>query len=133
MAQPRLELSDPRSATVFYDDRYAQGYMEEWSEEKKRRIAEVVSALRLPTRGRALDFGCGNGVLTDVLRRALPPGWEVVGTDLSAVALENARSLHPGCTFAEAHFSRGRRWAVRSRLHAPRPRARAPRARGRGA
>jgi SAM-dependent methyltransferase len=101
MAQPRLELSDSRSATVFYDDRYAQGYMEEWSEEKKRRIVEVVSALPLPMRGRALDFGCGNGVLTDVLRRALPTGWDVVGTDLSAVALENARLLHPGCVFVE--------------------------------
>ena len=101
MAEAKTEeLSDPRAAQAFYEDRYAHGYMEEWPDEKKRRIAEVVGALGLPPSGSALDFGCGNGVLTDVLRRALPPGWSVLGTDLSANAVKNARERFPGSAFA---------------------------------
>lgn len=82
----------------FYDQRYASGYMDEWPEWKKRRIREIIGALALPATGAALDFGCGQGVLTDVVREALP-GWSIYGTDLSPNALRAARARFPSCTF----------------------------------
>lgn len=93
------DLYDKAAAVEFYQERYAHGYMDEWPIEKKRRIFEVVRALELPGNGEAIDFGCGNGVLTDVVRQALPPAWRVYGTDISAIAVENARRRHPNCTF----------------------------------
>jgi trans-aconitate methyltransferase len=83
----------------FYDDRYEHGYMEAWPEDKKRRIAEVIRNLPLPQRGAALDFGCGNGTMTAVLRSALPPGWTVHGCDISSVAVRMASESLPDCKF----------------------------------
>lgn len=65
---------------------------------KVRRIVETLSAMGLPQRGVALDYGCGNGALTDVLRKSLP-GWEVFGTDLSATAISSAATRYPECAF----------------------------------
>jgi SAM-dependent methyltransferase len=59
--------------------------------EIRRRLA----AGDLPTRGTALDLGCGSGVNTLLLAEH---GLEVVGVDLSATAIEQARrraSGHP--------------------------------------
>ncbi|HEX6164386.1 MAG TPA: methyltransferase domain-containing protein, partial [Vicinamibacterales bacterium] len=86
------------SAVRFYDQRYANGYMRDWPDWQKRRIVKLVRELNLPPTGRALDFGCGQGVFTDVLRAALP-GWTICGTDLSGSAIEAARSRFPGCSF----------------------------------
>jgi len=49
--------------------------------------------------GRALDFGCGAGRLTQALRRHFA---EVVGVDFSPPMIERARELDPtgSCTFA---------------------------------
>jgi SAM-dependent methyltransferase len=96
------DLHDPTAAAAFYEERYARGYMDMWAREKMERIGEVIGELDLPATGTALDFGCGNGVLTDVLRQALPPGWTVFGTDISVAALENARRRYPACTFVTA-------------------------------
>jgi hypothetical protein len=55
----------------------------------------------------ALDFGCGNGVFTEVLSSALP-NWLVLGTDISQKALSRARVDVPGATFfllEEAEYS----------------------------
>jgi SAM-dependent methyltransferase len=93
---------DEQTAVQFYENRYEHGYMEEWPVEKKLRISEIVRDLPLPSQGEALDFGCGNGVLTDVLRCALPSGWKVFGSDISRVAIENARSRFPACAFSTA-------------------------------
>lgn len=106
--QKASRLYDRHTSVAFYEERYTQGYMHDWPTEKKQRILEVLSSLDLPTRGEALDFGCGNGVLTDVIRQALPPEWKVYGTDISAVAIENAKKRYPTCTFFVAndkHFS----------------------------
>jgi len=94
-------LYDEEQAVAFYEDRYQHGYMDDWCPEKKRKIQEVIRDLPLPERGEALDFGCGNGVLTEIMRQALP-GWSVYGTDISATAISNARLRYPGCRFVEA-------------------------------
>lgn len=95
-----MNLRDQRESAIFYDARYTGGYMDDWPRETKRRIAEIVKELPLPKTGHALDYGCGNGVLTEVLREALP-GWDIYGTDISPAAVKNARIRYPECNFFE--------------------------------
>ncbi len=45
---------------------------------------------RAPTAGRAIDFGCGTGVLATALAR-LQPACEIVASDVSASAVSSAR------------------------------------------
>lgn len=98
--QPKTsQLYDKHHAVAFYQERYAHGYMDEWPSEKKRRIFEVIRSLDLPAAGELLDFGCGNGVCTDVVKQALPAGWKVYGTDISGIAIENAKKRYPDCVF----------------------------------
>jgi methylase of polypeptide subunit release factors len=82
----------------FYDARFERGYMESWPEWKRLRVADLVRSLPLPESGVVLDFGCGNGVFTEVLASALP-NWLVLGTDISQNALSRARTNVPGATF----------------------------------
>lgn len=99
----KSDLFDSKVAVDYYNDRYADGYMADfWSDEHKLRIAEIICDLELPDAGLMLDFGCGNGQLTDVLRQSLPPGWDVYGSDLSSAALAMARQRFPLCTFLSA-------------------------------
>ena len=91
-------LYDPQEAQAFYEARYEHGYMEDYSAEAKQRLAELIRSLDLPAEGSALDFGCGNGVLTEVLRDALPH-WQICGAEISSIAISNARARFPGCTF----------------------------------
>jgi SAM-dependent methyltransferase len=93
------ELFDPSTAVEFYEQRYAQGYMDDWPVAKKQRVFELIRSLGLPATGHALDFGCGNGVFTEVVRQALGSGWRVTGSEISTVALENARRRYPDCRF----------------------------------
>ncbi len=81
-----------------YNDKYTSGYMEEWSPEKIAKIKWLIGKLTLPERGTVLDFGCGNGVLTEIIRTILP-NWQVYGSDLSESAIDNARQWFPECTF----------------------------------
>jgi SAM-dependent methyltransferase len=97
--QKTSQLYDKHSAIAFYQERYAHGYMDEWPIEKKRRIFEVIRSFELPDAGEALDFGCGNGVFTDVIKQALPLGWKVYGVDISEIAIENAKKRYPGGVF----------------------------------
>ena len=92
------ELYNKSTSQHFYDERYSAGYMDEWPVEKKQRVFEVIRSLDLPPHGEALDFGCGNGVFTDVLRQALP-GWKIYGTDISTVAVKNASERVSEATF----------------------------------
>jgi len=87
-----------KEAAVFYDHRYANGYMDEWPADKKNRIFGIVKKLNLPERGDALDYGCGNGVFTAVLRLALPE-WNIYGVDISSIAVDNAKKRCPDCAF----------------------------------
>jgi len=93
-----MDSNDDSNATKFYDDRYLKGYMKEWPIEKKQRVLEVINSLNLPERGDALDFGCGNGVFTDIIKQALPK-WNVYGVDVSSIAVDNAKDLHSNCSF----------------------------------
>lgn len=93
-----MDLNNLEDSKHFYDQRYSSGYMEEWPLDKKIRVAELIRSLPLPTTGRALDFGCGNGVFTAVLKDALPD-WEIFGCDISEVGLNNAKKLLPECKF----------------------------------
>lgn len=92
-------LYNKETTQAFYEERYAHDYMSSWPDEKKQRVFELIRGLDLPCTGEALDFGCGNGILTDVVRQALPSGWKVYGTDISATAIENARKRYPSCGF----------------------------------
>lgn len=103
MSPSKIEqLHDKHGSAVFYNDRYAHGYMDDWPATKKQRIQEVLLSLNLPSNGTVLDFGCGTGVLTEVIAQALP-GWSVYGTDLSTVAITTARQRYPGRQFFAAN------------------------------
>jgi SAM-dependent methyltransferase len=92
------QLYQKEEAKQFYEDRYEKGYMDEWPTEKKQRVFEVIKLLNLPESGTALDFGCGNGVFTNVLKQALP-NWKVYGSDISVKAIENAKNRFKDCLF----------------------------------
>ena len=70
------DLHNKEKAIDFYDARYEEGYMEEWDELKKSKVKEVLLQLNLSQKGNALDFGCGNGVFTRIIKDVLPQ-WEV--------------------------------------------------------
>ena len=96
------DLRDEGRAKQFYDERYQEGYMQDWwPDAKKRRVVQVLRSLGLPETGLAIDFGCGDGVFTDLIHRALP-GWEAWGTDLSDVAVGKARARFPACRFCSS-------------------------------
>jgi SAM-dependent methyltransferase len=92
-------LHDQATAVQFYQQRFSKGYMEDWPDEKKDKIAQIVRSLDLPPSGEALDFGCGNGALTELLRQTLPPGWKMYGADVSPKAIDNAKAQFPRCRF----------------------------------
>jgi trans-aconitate methyltransferase len=106
------QLSDKDVAIAFYEERYSRGYMVDWPIEKKKRIREIIEALDLPSQGKALDFGCGNGVLTEVIRQALPPAWRVYGADVSRTAIANATRQYSNCSFGVLgdHQLRGKKF-----------------------
>jgi SAM-dependent methyltransferase len=82
----------------FYESRYEKGYMKEWPIDKLQRVFEIIRILPLPESGFGLDFGCGNGVFTNILRHALPK-WKIYGCDISSNAINNAKNRFPECTF----------------------------------
>ena len=98
------DLHNIETAVEFYEDRYEKGYMEEWDDLKKDKVKEILLELKLPPNGKALDFGCGNGVFTRVIKDTLP-GWQVFGVEISSIAVQNARKRIPDCTFFEASDS----------------------------
>lgn len=93
------EIPTEKEASVrFYEDRYRHGYMGFWSSFERQRISNLVKELRLPDRGKFLDFGCGRGIFTAVIAEALP-GWEIFGCDVSETAIERAQINNPSGTF----------------------------------
>jgi SAM-dependent methyltransferase len=92
------ELSDLKASEEFYNGRYRQRYMESWPLEKCSRVSRLLQELPLPRNGCVLDYGCGAGVFTAILKSILPK-WEVHGTDISSAALEIAGERFPDCNF----------------------------------
>jgi len=92
-------MSSQKIATVtFYDKRYREGYMEDWENAKKSKIKEILNQLDLPKVGKVLDFGCGNGIFTNIIKEIFPK-WDVYGVDISPIAINNAQSRFPSCFF----------------------------------
>ena len=92
-------LHDKRESIQFYEERYSKGYMDEWDDRKKQRVFDLIQDLDPGASGTVLDFGCGNGVFTEVIQKALP-GWTVWGVDISSVAIANAKERFGECQFA---------------------------------
>lgn len=94
----QARLPDESACEQYYDQRYRAGYMDNWPDRKLERVRAILADLDLPADGTAVDFGCGNGLFTAVLRDRLP-GWRVIGLDISAAAVENAGGTVNGCEF----------------------------------
>lgn len=93
-----IQFSDRKASVDFYEKRYTAGYMGHWSSFDKDRLSELIRGLELPAHGNALDFGCGRGIFTAVIRDALP-GWKIWGCDISGEAIANAARNNSGITF----------------------------------
>ncbi len=93
-----MDLYNENDSKKYYEDSYKRDYMDEHEDVTKKRIIEVIKSLNLPDEGSALDFGCGAGVLTDVIREALP-GYIIYGTDISENAINKARKYYNKCIF----------------------------------
>lgn len=74
------------------------GYMEGWPLWKRKRVANLLKSIDLPESGKALDFGCGKGEFTAVIKNELPQ-FGVEGTDVSDEVLNFAKNESPDCTF----------------------------------
>lgn len=91
-------FSDAVEVEHFYNDRYAGSYMDDWDEERKHLLAELFQSTGVPAGSRVLDFGCGPGALTALIKSQLP-GCEVCGLDISDVAITKAARAYPDITF----------------------------------
>jgi SAM-dependent methyltransferase len=90
---------ESREFVRHYEDKYRAGYLDgSWPADKKLRLQRLIESLPLPATGTALDVGCGDGEITQVLRAALP-GWRVYGVEISSEAVAAARAHRPGCEF----------------------------------
>ena len=75
-------------------DHYADGTCRWWHlSDPSPELRQALADGWLAAPGRALDVGCGLGTEAGYLHRA---GWQVVGLDLSPVALASAASGNPG-------------------------------------
>lgn len=81
-----------------YDEWYSAEYMDDWPTQKKNRVFDLIKNMELPLNGNAIDFGCGQGVFTAIIKKALP-NWNIYGTDISKVAISKASLKNPMCKF----------------------------------
>ena len=82
-------MAGQRDMVGFNETRYASsGYTLE-SPAEKERIAKCLALLKAARPARVLDVGCGDGLITGVIKRET--GAYVIGMDASAAALEKAR------------------------------------------
>jgi SAM-dependent methyltransferase len=81
----------PSPATIgqFYPDVYRPHRTPRPTHRQRRRTRQEQLSLPLIGRGRLLDFGCGGG---SYLRRMHAQGWQVLGLDVSAAAVERVRT-----------------------------------------
>ncbi|MBL7849468.1 MAG: class I SAM-dependent methyltransferase [Cyclobacteriaceae bacterium] len=82
-----------------YDRRFSSGYLESWPAWKKARVRKILSSLGLKSgEQRGLDFGCGRGEFTRIIKDELPD-WRIDGADVSGVAVSIAHNNVPDCRF----------------------------------
>jgi SAM-dependent methyltransferase len=89
-----------------YDSRYAAGYMEDfpnlYETTRLQCMRDVLARLRangfVPET--CLDYGCGGGRWFGMLREQFPDA-RITGSDISTVALEQARERHPDAELVE--------------------------------
>ena len=87
---------DERQLSEYYDARYSGDYMEG---QPALEVLRVEQLLREAGQARGvLDFGCGRGGWVPLLERTFP-GAEIVGVDISATAVEQARASFPRHSF----------------------------------
>ena len=93
---PAADLA-ARDQQGFYDERYERGYMQGFSDLfaacRVVTVRDTLDRLRDPPR-RVLDYGCGEGRYVDVIRERFPSA-QLVGSDISHVALQHAGRRHP--------------------------------------
>jgi SAM-dependent methyltransferase len=100
------QLSPSTQQRSLYDERYADGYMRDFGHlYEHTRMLVLRGVLRdLAASGvgprTTLDYGCGGGRWFVLIRQAFP-STELIGADISRVALEHARSLHPAARLLE--------------------------------
>jgi ubiquinone/menaquinone biosynthesis C-methylase UbiE len=82
----------------FYNDRYETGYMDSWPYKKIRRIKDLIKKIHIPAGGIILDYGCGTGVFTSVLKDIFPH-CSVYGCDISENAILKSKAKYPECYF----------------------------------
>ena len=106
------DLYQKEASEKFYEERYAQKqsflkqeYMSEWGDDKKKRIYELIKSLPLLETGDVIDFGCGVGVFTEIIRQALPK-CNIYGTDFSQLAINKAKARYKNCTFIHSDDNR---------------------------
>jgi trans-aconitate methyltransferase len=72
--------------------------MNYWSSFERNRLIGLLREMNLSSSGIALDFGCGQGIFTEVIRTSLP-GWKIFGCDISRQAIDFAQQNFPGINF----------------------------------
>lgn len=100
MTKTALDIPSKESLKRHYDDRYAGDYMDAdayatWAHEglAEYRVRQTLEQVGNDPR-RILDYGCGQGKWTSVLRRTYPNA-EIVGIDISETAIAKASEKFP--------------------------------------
>lgn len=78
----------------------AISWLETHHKSKLAERAQMIRDLRLKHNGRIVDAGCGPGLWTPLLARAVGPHGQILGVDVSVEALVTARSRSQGAWFA---------------------------------
>lgn len=81
---PTPNLTDKDIAVEFYNKRYEDGYMEEWNDDKKQKVKDIISLLNLTAKRKAFNFGFSNGIFTNIVKHALLL-WNINGVEISKI------------------------------------------------
>jgi 2-polyprenyl-3-methyl-5-hydroxy-6-metoxy-1,4-benzoquinol methylase len=93
-----MDQPEPFYESFWRSARWGTAEPNEDERSRLRAIDELLKGRDLGERPRILDLGCGRGWLS----RALAARGEVLGTDVTAAAVERARELFPGLRFERA-------------------------------
>jgi SAM-dependent methyltransferase len=82
----------------YYNQRFESNYMSGWDSHIESKIRTFLKKIDVP-QGTWLDFGCGQGSLTKLLKSIHSTG-HVEGCDVSSVAIQRALERNPDITFS---------------------------------